>query len=182
MEKLDPDTGSWVPVCKTLLPEATINGLKPGKDYHFRIKAVNKEGESEPLETLAPITAKDPYNEPGQPGKPDITDWNSDHVDLKWEAPLNDGGSPITHYTIQKKEKGARKWDDATEVSGDVTKGSVPFLTEGKEYEFRVIAHNKAGPGEPSLPSNSIVAKPRFCKYNLLLSILKYDFIIILFI
>lgn len=33
----------------------------PGHEYQFRVKAVNKEGESEPLETMAPIVAKDPF-------------------------------------------------------------------------------------------------------------------------
>lgn len=38
-----------------------VLGLVPGHEYHFRVKAVNKEGESEALETLAPIIAKDPF-------------------------------------------------------------------------------------------------------------------------
>ncbi|XP_074598807.1 projectin protein bent isoform X2 [Brevipalpus obovatus] len=162
VEKLDPDTGSWVPIGKTLLPEMDVTGLKQGKDYQFRVKALNKEGESEPLQTMAPITAKDPFSAPGQPGKPEVLDWNRDRVELAWEAPRTDGGAPITHYTIQKREKGDFKWTDAVEIPGMLTKGTVPFLSEGKEYEFRVVANNKAGPGEPSLPSNSVVTKPRF--------------------
>lgn len=49
-------------------------------------------------------------------------------------------------------------------MSGNVTKGTVPNLTEGEEYEFRVIAVNKGGPGEPSEASKPVIAKPRFCK------------------
>jgi Fibronectin type III domain. len=39
----------------------TIEGLTPKKKYKFRVKAVNKEGESEPLETDEPILARNPY-------------------------------------------------------------------------------------------------------------------------
>jgi hypothetical protein len=39
----------------------TIDGLTPKKKYKFRVKAVNKEGESEPLETEEPILARNPY-------------------------------------------------------------------------------------------------------------------------
>lgn len=42
-------------------------------------------------------------------------------------------------------------------ISG--TKCTVDGLLEDTEYEFRVIAVNKAGPGHPSMPSNSVVAK-----------------------
>lgn len=37
-------------------------------------------------------------------------------------------------------------------------------LKEGEEYQFRVMAVNKAGPGEPSDPSRKVVAKARFCE------------------
>ncbi|XP_023214551.1 twitchin-like [Centruroides sculpturatus] len=165
VEKQDPDTGSWIPIGKTHAPEMEVTGLTPGKSYNFRVKAVNKEGDSEPLETTEPITAKDPYNPPEAPGKPEPTDWNRDHVDLKWAAPDKDGGAPITHYIIEKKEKGSPRWEKAAEVPGDQTKGTAPFLDDGKEYEFRVIAVNKAGPSEPSETSKPIVAKPRFRKF-----------------
>ncbi|CAG2161698.1 unnamed protein product [Oppiella nova] len=152
VEKLEPETGAWVPIAKTHLPETDVTGLTPGKSYQFRVKAVNKEGESEPLETDFPIVAKDPFDTPGQPGKPEATDWNKDHVDLKWTPPISDGGAPITSYIIEKKEKGSPKWIKAAEVAGDQTKGTAPHLEEGKEYEFRVTAVNKAGPGEPMAP------------------------------
>lgn len=63
VEKMDVTTGRWVPVGivdpdKT---EQTITGLEPGKRYEFRVKAVNEEGESEPLQTDVPIIAKNPY-------------------------------------------------------------------------------------------------------------------------
>lgn len=38
-----------------------VTGLTPGKKYKFRVRALNKEGESEPLETSDAITAKNPF-------------------------------------------------------------------------------------------------------------------------
>lgn len=33
-------------------------------------------------------------------------------------------------------------------------------VQEGKEYEYRVIANNEAGPSDPSIPTKPIPAKP----------------------
>jgi len=49
---------------------------------------------------------------PGKPGTPTLEDWDVDRVDLKWEAPKNTGGAPITGYVIEKKEKLSANWDE----------------------------------------------------------------------
>lgn len=61
IEKLDPHTGQWIPCGKSTEPEANISGLQEGKKYKFKVKAVNKEGESEPLESEKSIIAKNPF-------------------------------------------------------------------------------------------------------------------------
>lgn len=86
-------------------------------------------------------------------------------MDLQWPVPKNDGGSPITGYIVQKKEKGSPYWVNAVHVPADQSSTTVPDLTEGQEYEFRVIAVNAAGQSEPSEPSDFVTAKPRFCKF-----------------
>ena len=68
-----------------------------------------------------------------------------------------------------------RPWEKAAEVKGNQTKGTAPNLVEGEEYEFRVIAVNKGGPGEPSEPSKSVIAKPRFRKYFHVLNHILYS-------
>lgn len=63
VEKLDPNTGLWVPAGRSNGPEpaAELNNLTPGTEYQFRVRAVNAEGESEPLKAEEPVLAKDPY-------------------------------------------------------------------------------------------------------------------------
>ena len=38
-----------------------VPGLQEGHEYQFRVKAVNDEGESDPLETDHATVAKDPF-------------------------------------------------------------------------------------------------------------------------
>ena len=61
IEKLDPLSGQWVSCGRSTEPEANVTGLLEGKPYKFRVKAVNKEGESEELEADRSIIAKNPF-------------------------------------------------------------------------------------------------------------------------
>lgn len=61
IEKLDPLTGQWMPCGESKTPEFDVTGLQEGKKYKFRVKAVNPEGESEPLEADKAIIAKNPF-------------------------------------------------------------------------------------------------------------------------
>lgn len=121
IEKLDKATGRWVPVGKAGPndDEFDVRGLQEGHDFQFRVKAINDEGESEPLESSGFIKAKNPFDPPGKPGLPTLEDWDVDRVDLKWEKPKNDGGAPISGYIIEKKEKYSTSWDEimTTDVS-----------------------------------------------------------------
>lgn len=163
VEKMDTSSGRWIPCGRANGTNLTVQNLQPGHSYQFRVKAVNKEGESDPLTAEKPVLAKNPYDAPGKPGKPKLVDWDKDHVDLEWTPPASDGGAAVEKYVIEKKDKHG-KWQKAMEVPADKTAATVGDLTEGEEYQFRVIAVNKAGPGEASEPSDRVIAKPRFCK------------------
>lgn len=159
IEKMDMATGRWVPCGRSDGTTAKINNLMPGHEYKFRVRAVNKEGESDPLTTDTAILAKNPYDTPGKVEKPELVDWDKDHVDLAWK-PADDGGSPIEEYIIEKKDKRGR-WEECAVVPGDATAATIDDLTEGEAYQFRITAKNKAGKGEPSDPTDTVIAKPR---------------------
>lgn len=80
-------------------------GLEPGHTYQFRVKALNEEGESEPLDTDHGTLAKNPYDVPAPPGLPDIVDWDEKSVKLRWEKPIRDNGAPITGYIIEVMDR-----------------------------------------------------------------------------
>lgn len=53
-------------------------------------------------------------------------------------------------------------WEKACETDTPECKGTVGNLIEGMDYQFRIVAVNRAGLGEPSEPSKTITAKARF--------------------
>lgn len=84
-------------------------------------------------------------------------------MDLEWTPPKDDGGAPILSYIVQMRDKEGRQWVDAMRTPGDRTVAKVADgIIPGHEYEFRIVAVNKAGQSEPSDVSKSVVAKPRF--------------------
>ena len=63
IEKMDMATKQWVPVGETPGDVTNIQakGLEEGHEYLFRVKAVNDEGESEPLVADKAIKAKNAF-------------------------------------------------------------------------------------------------------------------------
>ena len=168
IEKMDVARGEWtqVDVVPAQTTQAKLSKLTPLKEYKFRVRAVNKEGEGPNLETSEKILAKNPFDEPSKPGNIEILDWDKDRVELTWSPPESDGGAPIEKYIVEKREKGKGPWLKGVEVSFPTKKANVAGLTEGKEYEFRVMAVNKGGNSEPSEVSRSQIAKARFGIFN----------------
>ena len=160
VEKQDLATGRWTNCGEPSGTELQVTDLVPGHEYKFRVKAVNRYGDSDPLSSEKPIVAKNPFDEPEKPGTPDVLDWDKDHVDLEWKPPQSDGGAPIEKYIIEKKGPYG-DWEYAEEVPADKTKATVKGLKEGQAYQFRVKAVNKAGASVPSDPSRTVVAKAR---------------------
>ncbi|MCH8223489.1 MAG: fibronectin type III domain-containing protein, partial [Chloroflexi bacterium] len=69
---------------------------------------------------------------------------------VSWTAPSDDGGSPITEYTVTS-DPGGRI------VATADTSTVMTELTNGESYVFTVVATNAVGPSESSSPSNTVV-------------------------
>ena len=70
-------------------------------------------------------------------------------ANISWNAPNNNGGSPIISYTIVSSP-------DGITLTTSSTTGLITGLTIGTAYTFTVIATNNIGNSLPSLPSLAI--------------------------
>lgn len=66
---------------------------------------------------------------------------------VSWVAPLNDGNSPVTKYTVTASPGGAKCLSDA------LAECTITGLTNGTEYQLSVTATNAVGTGSPSIES-----------------------------
>ena len=143
----------------------TVSGLLGATAYFFRVRAVNTQGTGTASEEIEAIAYDGSTPEPGVP--PTLTATPGDRqVTLGWEA-SSLGASVITHYEYQYR-MGSDTFDNTwTRVSGDgsARQVTVPSLTGGTNYFFRVRAVNAQGAGVPSTeidatPYNESASEP----------------------
>uniref|UniRef100_A0A8C6WVY9 Contactin 1 n=1 Tax=Neogobius melanostomus TaxID=47308 RepID=A0A8C6WVY9_9GOBI len=83
---------------------------------------------------------------PGAPGGVRVLNKTEKSITVQWSKGA-DNHSPITKYTIQFRDAYSKVWKNAS------TFGNRGGLFPWTDYEFRVIATNTLGTGEPSSPS-----------------------------
>jgi outer membrane protein assembly factor BamB len=128
----------------------TVTGLTNGTPYTFTVAATTAVGTgpaSSPSSSVTPVT---PPMLPGPPAGVSAVAGNASAV-VSWTAPADDGGSPVSAYTITSNP-GSRTcgWS-----SGPLT-CTVTGLTNGQAYTFSVTATNGVGTGPASAASNSV--------------------------
>ncbi|KYO33197.1 immunoglobulin-like and fibronectin type III domain-containing protein 1 isoform A [Alligator mississippiensis] len=135
----------------------TTNKVEHDKSYCFRVRAINAEGSSEPLESGEVMAATKVF--PGPPAPPKIVEASKEAIKLSWAVPDKTGNSRILGYIVEKRKKGSSTWAPVTDQPITERKWKVTDLKEGLQYEFRVAAVNAAGTGEASAPSESVFAQ-----------------------
>ncbi|XP_059393464.1 myomesin-2-like isoform X2 [Carassius carassius] len=168
---------SPVKVCK--LP---IHGLTEGASYHFRVRAVNKDGISLPSRMSSGVTAAEVESDvevikiegkydiairqeelqgvyvtiPGPPTNVHATEINKTYIVLSWTPPSPRGRAPV-RYQIEKCVGDSHVWQRVnTAVQLRSPRYPVYDMEDNKSYSFRVITVNKYGSSEPSEPTAPI--------------------------
>ncbi|XP_047452409.1 immunoglobulin superfamily member 22-like isoform X2 [Mugil cephalus] len=132
--------------------------VEEGQAYQYRIRAVNTEGMSEPLETEE-VCAGEPIEPPGTASQPQVSNVTKSTMTVSWTRPTHDGGAPVLGYNLERRKKGSNMWLQVNKELLTDTSFLVDGLVDDVEYEFRVTGVNRAGAGSPSTVSNSVLAK-----------------------
>nr|XP_055046951.1 protein sidekick-1 isoform X1 [Misgurnus anguillicaudatus]XP_055046954.1 protein sidekick-1 isoform X1 [Misgurnus anguillicaudatus] len=134
-----------------------VRDLTKGVTYCFRIQA--KTIAYGP-EAEANITAGPVKGSPGSPVEMSITKTGS-MLNINW-TPGETGAGHVTGYVIEARPSDEGLWDTfvrhlpPTSTSHSV---SLDRLRQGISYQFRVLAINEFGYGEPSAPSAAMSAQ-----------------------
>jgi hypothetical protein len=128
----------------------TVTGLTNGTSYTFTLVAVNAVGSSV---ASAPSNAVTPVGAPDAP-----TDVVAAYTQgetsalISFEIPANNGGAPITGYTVTSNPGGLTGTGNASGIT-------VSGLSYNTTYTFTVVANNGAN-SAASAASNSITVLP----------------------
>ena len=84
---------------------------------------------------------------------------------LSWQTPSSDGGAPITGYIVEKRSAAySPRWTKVNRQPISEHEIDVDDFAMNEEVEFRVLAVNAAGYGQPCDSTDVIIIKDPFSK------------------
>ena len=121
--------------------QTSIDGLSNGVTYHFVVSATNSKGEG-PNSAEVSATPSRITSVPGAPtGLSAVA--GDGQAALSWQAPADNGGEPITGYTVRWGTSAGGPYPNTAETTE--TAATVTGLTNGMTYHFVVSANNVNG-------------------------------------
>lgn len=138
-------------------------GLAHSTTYTYRVSAINSMGTSSPSNTASART----FDTAPSPPTGLIATTGTLQINLSWNAPSDNGGTPITGYMIERSTDNGNTWSTLVANTGNTETGYsdtnvLPLTT----YTYSVSAINDIGAGNPSntasasTPSVSILSTP----------------------
>ena len=122
--------------CATTTTSCVIYGLTNGQAYSFTVIAYSATGVAGPVATSSTTTT--PAYLPTPPQQVQASSFEESQSTVRWVAPSNTNGAPISGYVVTTALGGATC---VTTTTSCVVTG----LTDGTAYTFTVTATNAAG-------------------------------------
>lgn len=143
-----------------LVPTATVtctfagaNALLPGETYTFTVAALNGMGLGS---ASAPSQAYLLGTVPAAPSAVSATSVDGGAL-VRWDPPINNGGTPVTGYRVQYATSLAGPWTTSTpDTESANPEYHVGGLTNGVAYYFRVAAINASGRGANAVSPTAV--------------------------
>lgn len=130
---------------------ANVSGLAAGTQYDFAavVQWEGRDGTQEVQGDTANFET-DPLATPSAALNLQAAATGTNKVDLSWDAPTSNGGTPITGYQIERSADGSA-WQTIVADTGNTdTTYSNTGLSSNTQYYYRVSALNTVGAGNPS--------------------------------
>ncbi|XP_030586893.1 M-protein, striated muscle isoform X3 [Archocentrus centrarchus] len=162
IDKRDADTLLWKEVNLSAVTErmCTVENLKEGTFYEFRVTAGNVAGVGLPSAASRPMKCEAwTMEEPGPAYDLSFSEVRSHSLVVLWKAPVYTGASAVTGYFVDMAKKGSSEFVTLNQETVHRHYLQVSGLEEGESYVFRVRAVNAHGIGKPSQLSEPVVAK-----------------------
>lgn len=97
-----------------------------------------------------------PLDVPDPPQNVQVSNVTKFSATLTWQTPVSDGGSEITAYIIELRDRTSVSWSAVMVTKPQDRTAIINDVIENKEYIFRIRAENKAGTGKPSAATNPV--------------------------
>ena len=107
VEMCEPGTNDWFPANDTLVRDNTfaVTGLRPSRDYKFRVKAKNAAGWGPTSSDELHCTLQPDFVKPDAPGAPNVARVGKSFAELQWTPPARDGGAKVVAYVVERVRK-----------------------------------------------------------------------------
>lgn len=77
-------------------------------------------------------------------GPLEIIEASSNCIEVKWRPPKDDGGSPITHYILERNQVGRNTWKKIGQISAEAHYKDTD-VDHGRRYCYRIRAETSEG-------------------------------------
>ena len=144
--------GPWIDLGTTSDGSYSHIGLDRGTAYYYRVAAINEVDVGS--YTDPPVSATT-YDVPSVPMGLAAVTVSRDRIDVEWEAPDSDGGTPITGYQLQVSEDGGTTFSNLYRTNGTILSYEHRGLSAGSTRHYRVAAINSGGRGSYSDPASA---------------------------